>query len=83
MTTSRTGEKFRLSEDVRKKAIEATIKGHRILVEPLEMVVLMDTADRALNGDSCDAEHDALYLIREKLSAIFEGYERRRSGGSR
>ena len=49
-----------------------------IVVTPSELVALMQTADEALNGDSNDAEHDALYELREELSEIFEDPNRRR-----
>jgi len=38
---------------------------------------MMVTADRALNGDSNDLEHNTLYEIHEKLSEIFEDPQRR------
>ncbi len=33
-----------------------------------ELKALIDCADKALNGDSNDDEHDALYEIREMLA---------------
>jgi len=43
-----------------------------ISVTPEELISLMQEADKALDGDSNDDEHDALYSIREQLSDIFE-----------
>jgi hypothetical protein len=44
----------------------------KIVVTAGELVALLNEADEALDGDSNDAEHDALYSIRESLSEIVE-----------
>jgi len=73
MRTARNGvEKFRIPRDIILKARGADKKGVRFLVSPVELIRLMRIADRALNEDSNDAEHDALYEIRETLSDIYE-----------
>ena len=65
-------DQYTLPEDVRKRASEATRSGIKLKITPCELVALLDTADKALNGDSNDAEHDALYQIREVLSGTLE-----------
>jgi hypothetical protein len=52
-------------------------RGERIRVGPVEIVNRLREIDRALNGDSNDDEHDALYTIREWLSGVLEDPERR------
>jgi hypothetical protein len=42
-----------------------------------ELNALIDRADQALDGNSNDDEHDALYLIREKLAGMSTDPERR------
>lgn len=77
MKTDRKGkEKFWVPTYICEKARSATKKGVKILVTPNDLIQLMNIADRALNGDSNDAEHDALYQIRESLSALYEDPER-------
>lgn len=39
-----------------------------VTVKLVELNRLIDLADAALDGDSNDAEHDALYSIRESLA---------------
>lgn len=72
-----TKDKFDLPNDVRSRAVRLTAAGVRIKVTPEEIVERMDEADKALNGDSNDAEHDVLYSLREWLSGIFEDPGRR------
>jgi len=79
MTIARRGEAFKIPEDIRRRAKKDAKLGVRIQMTPEEIVALMDEADKALNGDSNDAEHDALYSIREQLSGIFEEPSRRRT----
>ena len=55
----------------------AAIRGVRVKVKPSDLLDLIRSADRALNSGSNDAEHDALYAIRENLSEIFEDSARR------
>jgi len=68
---------FKIPEDIRRaaKASRGFIK-----LAPAELVALMDEADEALNGDSNDAEHDALFSLREQLSEIFEDPTRATNG---
>jgi hypothetical protein len=42
-----------------------------------ELNALIDKADKALDGDSNDAEHDALYSLRETLSEMSQDPDRR------
>jgi hypothetical protein len=65
---------FRIPDDIRKRAKMST---DRISITPSELIDLLDTADNALNSNSNDTEHDALYLIRECLSEWFEDSTRR------
>jgi hypothetical protein len=44
--------------------------GERVVIDLKELVALIDKADAALDGDSNDAEHDALYSIRETLAEL-------------
>lgn len=60
---------FNIPQDIRDLAKAQD----RIRVSASTLVALMDEADEALNGDSNDAEHDALFSIREQLSDLFEG----------
>lgn len=76
MKTSRKGEVFVMPRDIVLRSRKATKRGIKFLVSPAEIMRLMTIADRALNGDSNDAEHDALYEIRELLSVIYEDPER-------
>jgi len=48
-----------------------------ITVTRHELLKLCIEADKALDGDSNDAEHDALYSLRESLSEFLEDPERR------
>jgi len=66
-----------LPNDVVSQARIDTQRNVRIEVTPQELVDLMKDADRALNGDSNDAEHEALYRIREWMSEIIEDPDRR------
>jgi hypothetical protein len=68
---------FILPGDILEEAKTDTIRGVKIQVTPEEVVRRMKMADRALNGDSNDAEHDALHDLREWLSEIFEDPDRR------
>ena len=49
-----------------------------ILLKLSEVNALIDEADKALDGDSNDAEHDALYALREKLAEFSTDPDRRR-----
>jgi hypothetical protein len=51
----------------------------QIAVTRNELLRLMMEADKALDGDSNDDEHDALYSVREELGEIVEAPERRRA----
>lgn len=42
-----------------------------------ELNALIDKADKALDGDSNDAEHDALYALRETLADMSTDPDRR------
>lgn len=75
--TERDRERFEIPGDIYRRASADTKKGVRIKVSPRELMILMNHADEALNGDSNDAEHDALYDIRQELSEIFEDPDRR------
>jgi DNA segregation ATPase FtsK/SpoIIIE-like protein len=63
---------FVVPDDIRVRAAEETARGVRVYVTPSDLIGLMDDADKALNGDSNDAEHDALYDLRDTLSEWFE-----------
>jgi hypothetical protein len=39
-----------------------------VLIPSRALCALIDNADQALDGDSNDIEHDALYYIREQLA---------------
>jgi hypothetical protein len=49
----------------------------QIVVTRHELLKLCIEADRALDGDSNDAEHDALCALRDRLSTFLEDPERR------
>jgi hypothetical protein len=66
-----------LPQDTLAQAKTDTIRGVKIQVTPEELVQSIKRADKALNGDSNDAEHDALYELREWLSEVLEDPERR------
>lgn len=70
---------YNVPKAVKTKAARATKEGVKILVTPKELVERMSAADKALNGDSNDAEHDALFDLREWLSEVFEDPARRKS----
>jgi hypothetical protein len=77
--TTRNGkERFRIPPDVIARANEDADDGVKIMLTPAAVVSAMCSADKALNGDSNDAEHDALYALREWLSEIFEDPSRRK-----
>ena len=71
---------FEVPRDIQMRATKATKEGVKIVLTPKEIMERMDLADKALNGESNDAEHDALYSLREWLSDIFEDPERRTKG---
>lgn len=75
--------KFALPVDLQEEAKSDTVRGVKIMVTPEEIVRRMKQADRVLSGDSNDAEHDALYDLREWLSEIFEDPGRRAANGRR
>jgi chloramphenicol 3-O-phosphotransferase len=74
---------FTLPADIVEEAKSDTTRGVKIEVTPEEVVRRMKMADRALNGDSNDAEHDALSDLREWLSDVFEDPDRRVANGKR
>jgi hypothetical protein len=49
----------------------------RITVRRHELLELLIEADEALDGDSNDDEHDALYSLRESLAGFLEDPSRR------
>jgi len=51
--------------------------GEKVWLEVAEIIDLLNEADKALNGDSNDAEHDALYSLRESLASYLDSPERR------
>ena len=69
--------KFVLPRDIISRAKKATKAGEMVLITPLELTRLLQEMDAALNGDSNDEEHDALYEAREKLSEVLEDAKRR------
>ena len=73
-------EQYVLSPGVRRRARRDTRQGVQVVRTPEEIVEQLDLADRALNGESNDAEHDALYRLREWLSGALEGPGRRTGG---
>lgn len=68
---------FVMPKDIVRRAEQATKKGNTIKFTPIEILDAMKQADDALNGYSNDAEHDALYSLREWLSDCYESPERR------
>jgi hypothetical protein len=68
---------FTLPAGVITRAGRSTRLGAKIRVTPNEVVDKMRDADRALNGDSNDEEHDTLALLRDWLSEILEDPDRR------
>jgi hypothetical protein len=70
-------EKFNVPKDIVARARKNTKKGEKIFFTPTEIVEMLRDADAALNGDSNDDEHDALYQLRETLSAVYEDPDRR------
>lgn len=69
-------DNFTVPKDILKRARRLTKKGKRLLFTPVEILQMMDVADRALNGDSNDDEHDALFTLREELSEAYEDPDR-------
>lgn len=65
-------DQFNMPADIIGRAEIFTDRGDRIMVKPNELIKQMRLIDKALNGDSNDAEHDALYHVREWLSDIYE-----------
>jgi hypothetical protein len=57
-----------------------TKKNQLVILSLPELNALIDSADKALDGDSNDAEHDALYSIREHLADMSSDPQRRREG---
>ena len=70
-------DKFTMPADIQARGLRDTISGIRIRVTPEELLAWMKRADKALNGDSNDAEHEALHDLREWLSGVYEDPERR------
>ena len=80
MSTARKTDKndqFVLPDDVVRKARIDTRNGVRISISPEEVLTQIAMADRALNGDSNDSEHDVLCALREWLSDVYEDPEYR------
>lgn len=69
-------DQYKLPSKVRRQAKEDAKKGLEIKVAPLELIEQIDKADKALNGDSNDDEHDALWEIREWIAAVLENGRR-------
>lgn len=67
---------FVIPPDILRCAAGATRRGVKIGITPDEMIAMMTVADLALNGDSNDADHDALYNLRERLSELYEDVSR-------
>ena len=55
------------------------MKTRTVTVTLAELNALIDQADKALDGDSNDAEHDALYAIRETMAEYSTDPERRKA----
>lgn len=84
MTTSRDlsdDDQFTVPKEVEERAKMLTKAGVLISLNPKEVVNVMQTLDLALNGDSNDDEHDALYWVREWLSKAYEDPARRNKVG--
>lgn len=79
-TSQRSSEKFTMPKDIVARASVETRRGVKIHLNPHEMVMTMRQIDLALNGDSNDVEHDALSIVREWLSEVFEDPKRRTHG---
>lgn len=75
--TERRSDQFILPDDVIEQAKMDMMRGVKVTIDPQELVRRMKHADDALNGDSNDAEHDALYALRAWLSEILEDPDRR------
>ena len=71
---------FIMPPDIIGRSVIETKRGVKITVTPHELMQQMRAADVALNGDSNDAEHDALYELRGWLSDVYEDIERRTKG---
>ena len=52
--------------------------GEHVVLDLKDLNALIDQADAALDGDSNDAEHDALYSIREQLANLSQDPDARR-----
>jgi hypothetical protein len=52
--------------------------GEKVILTLTKLNHLIDVADIALDGDSNDAEHDALYYIREALANLSQDPNARR-----
>ena len=64
--------------NVELRAHKMTEDGVKIQVTPIEIIRRIKEADVALNGTSNDAEHDALFRLREWLSEVYEDLDRRK-----
>lgn len=52
-------------------------RSEQVAIKLFALNALIDIADRALDGESNDAEHDALYSIRETLAEYSTDPQRR------
>ncbi len=68
---------FEVPSDIRDRAKSESESGAEIRVTPIELIEMMDKADRSLNSDQTYSRYDALLAIREALSEIFEDPDRR------
>lgn len=66
------GDVYKLPESVRQKARQDHKAGKAFTIRPNELIAQIDAADKALNGTSNDAEHEALFFLREFLSDVLE-----------
>ena len=78
LRATRASEQFVIPRSVVTQATKDSAGGVMVSVDPQELVKRMQEADDAFNGESNDAEHDALVDLREWLSEIFEDTARRK-----
>lgn len=65
-------ETLTLPQSIAHRASQDSLNGIRICIPPNLIIGAMTRADAALNGNSNDAEHDALQELRETLSEWYE-----------
>lgn len=73
-------EDCRLSPTARSRALQDTRRGVRVVFAPKEITDWLESADRVLNGNSNDAEHDILYGLHQWLNEVLEDPGRRIPG---